>query len=153
MLAATAAMAFALILLVAPATAPGQSLTVPPGNSEADQYFEATPDATGDKSIDGSRSPDEVLSARQLAELEALGADGVAAAALAAGTAPRAGTGEGGSTDQGGGGPNAGAAALGGDEQGMGRWLWLIVAVGAISALAYGGARLRARRGRTAGSR
>ena len=151
------AMLAALLLLGLPAAALGQAVPVPPGNPEADQYFEVTPDATGDKSIDGSRSQDDVLSGRQQAKLEALGPDGVAAAAFAAGTAPVAGSsrgkGGGGAGDRAAGdtdGTPPGAASLAQsavDREGMGAWLWVILIASVIGALAFGAWRWRESRG------
>ena len=145
-----AMLAVALLALLASAAVSFAQTVVPPGNSEADQYFEATPDATGDKSIDGSRSAEDVLTPKQLAELEALGPDGAAAAALAAGTAPSAetlGAGEGEDPAAEGSAAPAGSAALITDRQGMGAWLWVIVAASAFIALGFGVARWRARGG------
>ncbi|MGI9557135.1 MAG: hypothetical protein ACR2N5_04250 [Solirubrobacterales bacterium] len=137
-----------LMALLAPAATLGQSITVPPGNSEADQYFEVTPDATGDKSTDGSRTPEEVLTENQLAALQELGVDGESAAALAAQTAPVAPAGDGASGGAGGdeatdesGEVIVAQAATG--REGMGAWLWVIIAASAIVAAAIGVARWR----------
>ena len=143
----------ALALFTLPSLAFGQTV-VPPGNSEADQYFEATPDATGDKSLDGSREPADVLTPNQLAELEALGPDGAAAAALAASTAPSAASSSAGSDAEANGAtaPSGQAATLSADSQGMGTWLWVIIVVSAVAGLAIGAVRWRARGGAGAAS-
>lgn len=63
---------------------------VPPGNSAANQYTETFPTPGGSGLVTGGshRSPAEILGARNARRLEALGAEGQAAAALAAATAP-----------------------------------------------------------------
>lgn len=63
---------------------------VPPGNSAANQYTETYP-TTGGGATDrggGGRSPAETLGPRNAARLEAMGAQGRAAATVAAATAP-----------------------------------------------------------------
>jgi len=63
--------------------------TVKPGNSEVDQYQETIPGSCGDqKPGDGSEGGGGSLPADTVNELEALGGDGAAAAAIAAATAP-----------------------------------------------------------------
>lgn len=71
------------------ATAMAQRV-VPPGNSAANQYTETYPTAGGgaEGTGGGGRSPAAALGSRNAARLEALGAQGRAAAALAAATAP-----------------------------------------------------------------
>lgn len=85
----------ALVLLLAlalPPTARAAAVVAPPGNSEADQYFETVPGAGGDRSADPARTPrdavgDGVLTPEGLRALRARGEAGRAAARLAAETA------------------------------------------------------------------
>ena len=136
--------------LALPSVASAQ-VTVPPGNSEADQYFETVPNGSGDSSPDGTKSPEEVLTPEQVAELEQLGPDGQAAAALAAATAPdgaEKANGAGGSENAGGGSgpegsttvkgasPVAGAASVPARE-GLGGLLWLIIIGAGLAAVGF----------------
>jgi len=82
----------AALLPASPARAAGGYL-VPPGNSAAVQYTEAYPTAGGDKSTEGGqpthhRSPSRTLGRGNARRLQAKGAEGAAAAQLAAATAP-----------------------------------------------------------------
>lgn len=105
--------AFATVLAVAPSAAAkpcNDQTTVPPGQSEVDQYSETVPGECGNENVpspDGDEDPAASIPPGTLADLEELGPDGRAAALLAA-----AG-GRGG--DKGGGGSGAG-----GDEAGAG---------------------------------
>lgn len=94
--ATVAVVAFGMV----PSVATGQTL-VPPGNSAINQYKETLPAPGGNVTADsgGDRSPAQVLGSENARRLEQLGADGRAAAALAASTAPEgsAGTRRGGS--------------------------------------------------------
>jgi hypothetical protein len=80
----------AVAALLLPAAASAEPV-VPPENSAANQYTEAIPTGGGKKDAGGSetdRSPDRVLGAKHADELRAQGADGKAAAEVAAETAP-----------------------------------------------------------------
>ncbi len=147
-------------VLALPGAALAQGISVPPGNSEADQYFETVPDGKGNKSLDNSKDPADVLTPKQLAALEALGADGIAAAQLAAGTAPDEGGSGGGSkggTAGAGGAGNDGsvagedgtltAAAAAPSREGLGGLLWVIVIGVTVAGGSYALVRARARRG------
>jgi hypothetical protein len=142
--------AVALVLLL-PAPASAQSINVPPGQSEADQYFEVVPEGTGNKSLDNSAEPGEVLTPSQIAELEGLGEDGSAAAQTAAATAP----GDSGGGGKGGDGSGRGAgsaeiSAAGGvapSRDGLGGMLWLVMAGTAAAVGGYAIARRRSRGG------
>jgi hypothetical protein len=82
----------AMALGVMPASAAAEAY-VPPGNSAATQYTEAVPTAGGPKATSHpkggkSRTPDRVLGTHKTAKLDAQGAQGRAAAEVAALTAP-----------------------------------------------------------------
>ncbi len=132
------ALAAATFALALPAAALGQSTTVPPGQSEADQYFETVPDGKGNKSLDNTKPPGEVLTDEQIAALEQLGEEGTAAAQLAAATEPDGAGKEGsGGGSAGGGGDETGAtssASVAPGREGLGGWLWVIL-IGAVVAV------------------
>jgi hypothetical protein len=80
--------------------------TVPPGNSEVDQYSETVPGDCGDRNPptpSESDDPSETVPPATLAALEEQGADGRAAALLAAAGDRENGTGGSGAADGGGG--------------------------------------------------
>jgi hypothetical protein len=133
-----------------------QAKDVPPGLSGAEQYVETTPTVAGGKPTnDGGRSgpPGAVIGHANAQRLSALGADGEAAARLAADGAPKgAGTG-------GAGGPSAQSdSSSSGVRQvfgqltgtsgsgGMGALLPLLIASGAVAATAFAIGRRRAGR-------
>lgn len=144
-------LALALTLMI-PAAAQAQT-TVPPGQAEGDQYFETVPDGKGNRSPDRSKTPDEVLTPEQVEELESLGDDGLAAAAFAAATspdgAPAAGK-KGGSGGSDGDAKNDVPAASidpsGGavpSKDGLGGFLWVILAATGLAGLIFALMRLR----------
>ncbi len=114
----------------------GASVTVPPGQSEADQYFETVPDGSGNSSLDSAGRPRDALSKGQIAALEELGEDGVAAAEIAGATAPD-GAGTGAPADIAPEGSTAAtpAASASSSSEGLGSWLWVIV-IGTVLAVA-----------------
>jgi hypothetical protein len=133
-------------MLAVPATAGAQA--VPPGNSEADQYSETAPNDRGNAPIDRAGGSEEVtagdaggafLSPEELRELAAQGADGRAAAELAAGGAP-----EGPASREPGGEVGGVSNAGGTDEQGLGLLLPLILAGVTVASLALALSRRRA---------
>jgi hypothetical protein len=150
-------------VLALPGAALAQGTSVPPGNSEADQYFETVPDGKGNKSLDNSKDPADVLTPKQLAALEALGEDGITAAQLAAATAPdeggSGGGGKGGKAGVGSAGGDGGADSAGGEDgtltpaaaapsrDGLGGLLWVIVIGVTVAGGTYALVRARARRG------
>lgn len=84
--------AIAIAMLALPANAAAESV-VPPENSAATQYTEAIPTGGGQKDAGNSgngkkRSPSSVLGSKKAKKLEAQGAQGHAAAQIAAETAP-----------------------------------------------------------------
>lgn len=78
-----------LVLVLALAAAPAGAQLLPPGHSAADQYREGVPGVTGDRLNGGDdRSAEEVLGEENAEALREAGADGEAAAELAAQGAP-----------------------------------------------------------------
>lgn len=139
--------AVALALLL-PGSAAAQSINVPPGQSEADQYFEVVPDGTGNGSLDNSAQPSDALTPKQIAALESLGGGGVAAAQAAAATAPDdLGGGEGAQQEVSAPGESAVAGAVAPDRDGLGWVLWLLVAGTGAGVGGYAIARRRGRGG------
>lgn len=148
-------MALAAVLaatLLLPAVAAARSVA-PPGNSEADQYFETLPDSTGPRSPDSARTPVDAvregsLRARTARELARRGAGGEALARAVGATGPAGVVG-------GGGGPSprvaeTGEAAGGSGEAagpaGLDFGFPLLLALLALAALAFA---LSRRRGAT----
>lgn len=122
-------MAF-LAVLAACALTPAISsarVTVPPGSSEGDQYFEEVPNGAGsggpEKGGGGSGGSQEVAAAQAL---RALGADGAAAADVANANRPPIGQG------------NEPEASSTEGEGGMGSLFPILIAVTALGAIAYG---------------
>jgi len=158
-MARIATLALTLALLALPASALAQATNVPPGNSEADQYFETVPDGTGNAPIGNSNEPSDVLTPEQIDALEELGPDGADAAALAAATAPdgggqddSAGQGDGSSgpagdeTDGSDGalpGNSASAAAGAPSRDGLGDLLWVLLIAAGLAGGLYIAARRR----------
>lgn len=138
-----------LLALVLPGSAYGASIAVPPGNSEADQYFETVPGSSGGRSPDTSKTVEDAvregtLTPATAAALERRGEVGQAVANLVAQTAPPGGK----AGQDGEGGPGLNAAALEAPEkQGMGALFPIILVATAVGAVAYAVGR---RRGSTA---
>jgi hypothetical protein len=129
------AIAFVAILVVCfsvPAVAQA-GITVPPGATEGDQYFEETPNGGGSASVDrnggGSGGGPPVAASE---ELNALGPDGQAAADLANSNRPP----QQGEANQGSGSEPASSSTEG--EGGMGFFFPLLLVVTALAAGAYG---------------
>ncbi len=160
--ACTLALAGILAFLAFPAMSAakpcGGQTTAPPGQSEVDQYAETVPGACGDQtpgSDDGSggggsagSDDDSAIPPATLDELESLGADGQAAAALAQANSPnnRQGTEAGGSSGAGGAAADDGPSNLSAvvdavtgsdDGDGLGALLPLILAAIAGAGLAF----------------
>lgn len=76
-------------IVLAMAAAPAGATLLPPGHSAADQYRESVPGVTGDRLNGGDdRSAEEILGEENAEALRKAGADGEAAAELAAQGAP-----------------------------------------------------------------
>lgn len=133
-----------LLALVLPGSAVAASITVPPGNSEADQYFETVPGSSGGRSPDTSKTAEDAvregrLTAATLRALERRGEVGQAVADVVAQTGPPGGKA---------GGSGLGAAAFEApDKQGLGALFPIILVATAVGAVAYAVGR---RRGSTA---
>ena len=135
----------ALLALLAPGA--GARTVAPPGNSEADQYYQTLPGSAGPRAPRAPKTiEDAVREGRVDAEVDSAlrrrGAIGVAAADAIARTAPASGQGQG---EGDGGSPPTGTTAAP-DEQGLGGLFLPILAVTAVAALAF----VVARRRRTA---
>jgi len=130
--------------LAGPASAAAETV-VPPGNGAVNQYTQTFPTPGGKATVEGDSvsSPSRTLGKRQTRELEAEGPEGVAAANLAAETAPVA---AGDSGDSGGSGDGsrsgAGSGATGGRADGSGHSVGLDVqgasGLGAVLGGAFG---------------
>jgi hypothetical protein len=166
-----AALAGLVAVSLVPATAPAKPCHrhhhSPAGNSESEQYSETVPGACGNQTPGGGGSSNSVPPST-LRQLQALGADGQAAAALAQQTAPsgkvpareRGGTDNGadngnreGPAAQGGTGGGGGLGsvvdgltrALGGDSDDGGMGILLPLVLAAVAAAGIGFAILRRR--------
>jgi hypothetical protein len=123
-----------LLTLALPAPFASARVVTPPGNSEADQYFETIPGAAGPTTPDTSKTAEDAvregkLSAGTLRTLERRGEAGEALANAVAQTAPpRVGKNGGGST-------NANFEVPG--EGGMGTFFPLILIATGLAAAAY----------------
>jgi hypothetical protein len=123
-----------LLTLALPLPAAAARTVAPPGNSEADQYFETLPGSAGPRAPDSTRTPGDAvregdLTAGTASALEGRGERGRALASAVATTAPRRGGGSGSAS------PNAPVGALGGG--GMGAALPLLLAATAGAATAF----------------
>jgi hypothetical protein len=139
--AATLSVLFALAL-AAPAGA-AVRVIAPPGNSEADQYFQTLPASTGPRAPDLTKKARDAVRDGALSEvtegaLRHRGPPGLKLATAVAKTAPAEGVGAGGS-------PSRAAAAAAGPpaERGLGALFPFVLAVTAASALAFALARRR----------
>lgn len=119
------------------------AVRVPPGQSEADQYFETVPDGSGNKSLSGSTKPSDVLSDKQIAALEGLGKDGKAAAEIAAATGPDGAGAEASGSDGVAEAALAPSTSVAPSDEGLGWWLWLILIGAAVAVGTYVLARSR----------
>jgi hypothetical protein len=113
-------------------------ITVPPGATEGDQYFEEVPDGGGSGSVnhgggDGSGSGTGSTAGSQVAAtsaLDKLGPEGKAAAGLANANKPQPLKLDDGKSAQ----PSSSTQG----EGGMGLWFPLLIAITAVGAIAYG---------------
>jgi hypothetical protein len=147
------AISLCVIACTLPAVADAGRLPIPPNQPEADEYTPSVPDGEGNSAPDRTRDPVGVLDEETLRELDRLGETGAGVATLAASTAPgRPGSG---SRSQGGGSAsppgasdgsakasarqvgNVTAASYVPSEDGLGTWLWVIVAAAVLSAAIY----------------
>jgi len=138
----------ALLLVLAMPLPAGAAVRVvaPPGNSEADQYYQTLPGATGPRAPDAEKETrdavrDGVLSEATETSLRQRGPEGLALATVVAKTAP---SGVLGAMDRGGSPPASSAAAVRApDDQGLGGLFPLALALTAVAALAFAVARWR----------
>jgi hypothetical protein len=139
------------LAFVFPGVASAARVTIPPNQAEADEYTEGIPDGIGFSAPDKGKDPANVLDQNELDQLDRLGETGADLATLAASTAPsrpRPGGSGSGSVSGSGDGPGNGspsAAEVGNltastyvsSDDGMGSWLWIIVAIAVLSAAVY----------------
>ena len=111
-----------LFVVGAPAPAGAQRQVAPPGNSAVDEYLETVPGADGNHPVKPGQGGGLPKAARR--QLEALGADGKAAAAVANATgpakAPRSGRGGSDSAGDNAAAPSAAGSVEGADSAGGG---------------------------------
>jgi hypothetical protein len=129
----------ALLLVLAMPLPAGAAVRVvaPPGNAEADQYYQTLPSPTGPRAPDATKKARDAVRDGALTEateqgLRQRGPTGLALATAVAQTAP---TGEPG--------PSPAFAVRISDEQGLGYLFPLILAVAAAAAIAFAVARRR----------
>ncbi len=139
----------ALLLVLAMPLPAGAAVRVvaPPGNSEADQYYQTLPGATGPRAPDSARETRDAVRDGALGEateraLRERGPEGLAVATVVAKTAPAgvpgAGAGRGGSQAAA---PASAVRVPGG--QGLGGFFPLVLVLTAAGAIAFAAARRR----------
>jgi hypothetical protein len=138
----------ALLLVLAMPLPAGAAVRVvaPPGNSEADQYYQTLPGATGPRAPDSAKETRDAVRDGALSEategaLRQRGPEGLAVATVVAKTAPAGVPGAGGDRDGSRAAP-ASAVRVPGD-QGLGTFFPLLLAFTAAGAVAFGVARWR----------
>jgi hypothetical protein len=136
----------ALLLVLAMPLPAGAAVRVvaPPGNSEADQYYQTLPGATGPRPPDSAKETRDAVRDGALGEateraLRERGPDGLAVATVVAKTAPSGVLGASAERD---GSPPASAVRVP-DDQGLGNLFPLVLAFTAAAAVAFGVARWR----------
>src|SRR4051794_36205989 len=122
---------FAICLLLPAISA--AAITVPPGSTEGDQYFEQAPNGGGSGQVNKGGGDAGASGGGQVAATHALnasGADGQAAAALAnQNRPPRGGSAQG---------ANGQSASSTEGDGGMGAWFPILLVITAVGAIAYG---------------
>lgn len=139
----------ALLLVLAMPLPAGAVVRVvaPPGNSEADQYYQTLPGATGPRAPDAAKETRDAVRDGALSEategaLRERGPEGLAVATVVAKTAPAGEAGVAGVRD--GSGVGAAASALRvPDDQGFGALFPLVLVLTAAGAVTFGVARWR----------
>jgi hypothetical protein len=136
----------ALLLVLAMPFSAGAAVRVvaPPGNSEADQYYQTLPGATGPRAPDSAKETRDAVRDGALSEateraLRERGPEGLAVATVVAKTAPSGVLGVGAERD---GSPPASAVRVP-DDQGLGGLFPLVLALTAAAAVVFGAARWR----------
>jgi hypothetical protein len=136
-----------LALLLALAAPPGAEAAVrvvaPPGNSEADQYYQTLPGSAGPRAPAQKRTTEDAVRDGQLSPataraLERRGAEGAALATAVAKTAPPRGDGSGNASP-----PIVAGAAKAPAEQGLGGLFVPILAITMAASVAFFFARRR----------
>lgn len=136
----------ALLLVLAMPLPAGAAVRVvaPPGNSEADQYYQTLPGATGPRAPDAAKETRDAVRDGALGEatersLRRRGPEGLAVATVVAKTAPARAPGGGGGPA---GAPPAAAARVP-DDQGLGALFPFLLVATAAAAIAFAVARWR----------
>ncbi len=136
----------ALLFVLAMPFSAGAAVRVvaPPGNSEADQYYQTLPGATGPRAPDAAKETRDAVRDGALSEateraLRGRGPEGLAVATVVAKTAPAGAPGAGRGRD---GSQPPSAVRVPGD-QGLGAFFPLLLALTAAGAVAFGLARWR----------
>ncbi|HEX5375226.1 MAG TPA: hypothetical protein VFW48_03620 [Solirubrobacterales bacterium] len=143
----TTTLALLLVLVMPLPAGAAVRVVAPPGNSEADQYYQTLPGATGPRAPDSAKETRDAVRDGALSEategaLRQRGPEGLAVATVVAKTAP-AGV-PGGAGDRDGSRAAASASAVRVlDDQGLGAFFPLLLALTAAGAVAFGVARWR----------
>ena len=138
----------ALLLVLAVPLPAGAAVRVvaPPGNSEADQYYQTLPGATGPRAPDSAKETRDAVRDGALSEtteraLRERGPEGLAVATVVAKTGPAGVPGAAGDRD--GSRTSPASAVRVPDEQGLGALFPLVLVFTAAGAVAFGVARWR----------
>jgi hypothetical protein len=136
----TLALMLALVLAAPQSAAAAVRAIAPPGNSEADQYYETVPSPTGPRAPDTTKKARDAVREGALSEateqgLRHRGPAGLALATAVAQTALPGGPGNGA--------PSPALAVSVPEEQGLGGLFWLILAFAGAAAVAFTVARRR----------
>ncbi len=136
----------ALLLVLAMPFSAGAAVRVvaPPGNSEADQYYQTLPGATGPRAPDSAKETGDAVRDGALSEsteraLRERGPEGLAVATVVAKTAPAGAAGD----RDGSRAASPSSAVRVPDDQGLGALFPLVLAFTAAGAVAFGVARWR----------
>lgn len=136
----------ALLFVLAMPLPAGAAVRVvaPPGNSEADQYYQTLPGATGPRAPDSAKETRDAVRDGALSEdteraLRQRGPEGLGVATVVAKTAPAGVPGGAANSD----GSQSASAVRVPDDQGLGALFPLVLALTAAGAIAFGVARWR----------
>ncbi len=140
----TTTLALLLVLAMPFSASAAVRVVAPPGNSEADQYYQTLPGATGPRAPDATKETRDAVRDGALSEateraLRERGPEGLAVATVVAKTAPSGVLGAG--AERGGSPPASSVRVL--DDQGLGDLFPLALALTAAAAIAFAAARRR----------
>jgi hypothetical protein len=142
----TTTLALLLVLAMPFSASAAVRVVAPPGNSEADQYYQTLPGATGPRAPDSAKETRDAVRDGALGEateraLRQRGPEGLAVATVVAKTAPAGVPGAGGR--DGSRAPTPASAVRVPGDQGLGAFFPLLLALTAAGAVAFGVARWR----------